>query len=166
LAAKKEQAMLDAISEVETLDILGPRIRFLTPLVDDPDAYCVISSVVPPNVVVPLHSHPERETFLIISGDLEAFNGSTWRTYGAGDVFDVPSWTKHAFRNASSKPVSVVLVTNASMGCFFRSAGRQAADVPPGPPTAEALEAFMTAAIRHGYWLGNPAENAEIGISL
>jgi len=125
-----------------------------------------MSSVVPPNVVVPLHSHPERETFVIISGDLEAFNGSVWRTYGAGDVFDVPSRTKHAFRNASSTPVSVVLVTNASMGCFFRSVGRQAADVPLGPPTAEALGGFMTAAIRHGSWLGTPAENAEVGISL
>jgi quercetin dioxygenase-like cupin family protein len=155
-----------APSKADTIDILGPQIRFLTSLVDDPDGYCVISSVVPPNVVVPLHSHPERETFLILSGALEAFDGAAWRTYGAGEVFDVPSGAKHAFRNTSAAPASVVLVTSASMGRFFGSIGRPAGDVPPGPPTAEAIEAFMTAANQHGYWLGSPAENAEIGISL
>ncbi len=158
--------MPDAASEVETLDLLGPRIRFLTPLVDDPDAYCVISSVVPPNVVVPLHSHPERETFLILSGALDAFDGLAWRTNRAGEVFDVPGGVKHAFRNTSAEPVSVVLVTKTSMGHFFRSVGRPAADVPAGPVAAEAIGAFVTAAIQHGYWLGSPAETAEIGISL
>jgi quercetin dioxygenase-like cupin family protein len=158
--------MSDALSKADTIDILGPQIRFLTPLVDDPDEYCVISSVVPPNVVVPLHSHPEREIFLILSGALDAFDGSAWRIYGTGEVFDVPSGAKHAFRNTSAAPVSVVLVTSASMGRFFRSVGRPASDVPPGPPTSEAISAFATAATQHGYWLGSPAENAEVGISL
>jgi hypothetical protein len=153
--------MLDALSKADTIDILGPQIRFMTPLVDDPDGYCVIFSVVPPNVVVPLHSHPERETFLILSGSLDAFDGSAWRTYGAGEVFDVSGGVKHAFRNTS-----VVLVTSASTGRFFRYVGRRAADVPPGPPAAEAIGAFTTAALQHGYWLGSPVENAEIGISL
>jgi uncharacterized RmlC-like cupin family protein len=121
---------------------------------------------VPPNVVVPLHSHPERETFLILSGALDVFDGSAWRTCRAGEVIDIPGGAKHAFRNTSAAPVSVVIVTNVSMGRFFRSVGRRAADVPPGPPPAEAVGAFMTAAIQHGYWLGSPAENAEIGISL
>jgi quercetin dioxygenase-like cupin family protein len=133
---------------------LGPQIRFLTPLVSDPDEYCVISAVVPPNVVVPLHSHPERETFLILSGALDAFDGLAWRTYRAGEVFDVPGGVKHAFRNTSAEPVSMVLVTKTSMGHFS------------GPAAAEAIGAFITAAIQHGYWLGSPAENAEIGISL
>ncbi|KLK89430.1 hypothetical protein AA309_31500 [Microvirga vignae] len=146
------------------MDILGPQIRFLTPLVDDPDGYCGTSSVVPPNVV-PLHSHPERETLLILSGALDAFDGSTWRTYGAGEVFDVPSGAKHALRNTSAAPMSIVLVTSASMGRFFRFVGRRVADLPPGPPTAEAMGTFTTAALQHGYWLGSPAENAEIGIS-
>jgi quercetin dioxygenase-like cupin family protein len=158
--------MSDARSNSDTLDILGPQIRFLTPLIDDPDGYCVISSVVPPSVVVPLHSHPERETFLILSGALDAFDGSAWRAYRAGEVFDIPGGVKHAFRNTSAAPVSVVIVTNVSMGRFFRTVGRRAADVPSGPPPAEAVGAFMTAAIQHGYWLGSPAENAEIGISL
>jgi quercetin dioxygenase-like cupin family protein len=162
----KGQAISDARSRSDTLDIYGPQIRFLTPLTDDPNGYCVISSVVPPNAVVPLHSHPERETFLILSGALEAFDGSGWRTCRAGEVIDVPGGAKHAFRNTSAAPVSLVLVTSASMGRFFCSVGRRAADVPPGPPTAEAIAAFATAAIQHGYWLGSPTENAEIGISL
>jgi quercetin dioxygenase-like cupin family protein len=158
--------MFDARSKSDTIDILGPQIRFLTPLVDDPDGYCVIFSVVPPNVVVPLHSHSERETFLILSGSLDAFDGAAWRTYDAGEVFDISGGAKHAFRNTSVAPASVVLVTSASMGRFFRSVGRRAADVPPGLPAAEAIGAFTTAALQHGYWLGSPVENAEIGISL
>jgi quercetin dioxygenase-like cupin family protein len=158
--------MSDPLSIADTIDILGPQIRFLTPLVSDPDEYCVISAVVPANVVVPLHSHPERETFLILSGALDAFNGSAWRTYRAGEVFDVLGGVKHAFRNTSAEPVSVVLVTKTSMGHFFRSVGRPGADGPAGPAAAEAIGAFVTAAIQHGYWLGSPAENAEIGISL
>jgi quercetin dioxygenase-like cupin family protein len=158
--------MSDSLSKADAIDILGPQIQFLTPLVEDPNGYCVISAVVPPNVVVPLHSHPERETFLILSGALDAFDGSAWRTYAAGEVFDVPSGVKHAFRNTSATPVSVALVTSASMGRFFRAVGRRTADVPPGPPTAAAIGAFTTAALQHGYWLGSPAENAEIGISL
>jgi quercetin dioxygenase-like cupin family protein len=138
--------MSDSLSVADSIDILGPQIRFLTPLVSDPDEYCVISAVVPPNVIVPLHSHPERETFLILSGALDAFDGSAWRTYRAGEVFDVTGGAKHAFRNTSAEPVSVVLVTKTSMGHFFRSVGRPAADGPAGP--------------------AGPAENAEIGISL
>jgi quercetin dioxygenase-like cupin family protein len=115
--------MSDSLSIANTIDILGPQIQFLTPLVSDPDEYCVISAVVPPNVVVPLHSHPERETFLILSGALDAFDGLAWRTYRAGEVFDVPGGVKHAFRNTSAEPVSMVLVTKTSMGHFFRSGG-------------------------------------------
>ncbi len=158
--------MSDALGESDIIDILGPQIRFLAPLVDDPNGYCVLSSVVPPHVVVPLHSHPERETFLILSGALEAFDGAEWRIYRENDVFDVPSGAKHAFRNTSTEPVSLVLVTSASMGRFFRSVGRRTADGPPGPPTDESVEVFVAAALRHGYWLGSPAENAEIGVSL
>ncbi len=158
--------MPNATNTADTIDILGPQIRFLTPLLDDPDAYCVISAVVPPNVVVPLHSHRERETFLILSGKLEAFAESGWRTYSAGELFDVPSGARHALRNTSGAAVSLALITTASMGRFFRSVGLPAADFPPGPPALKAIQEFTAASIRHGYWLASPSENADIGIAF
>ena len=47
----------------EILDVLGPRIQFLTALSDNDQDYCLIRGIVPAGVVVPLHSHHERETF-------------------------------------------------------------------------------------------------------
>ncbi|MFJ3465859.1 hypothetical protein [Achromobacter spanius] len=55
-----------------TLDILGSRIGFVTEFTGNPNAYCLINVVVPPGMMVPLHSHGERETLLILWGELEA----------------------------------------------------------------------------------------------
>jgi hypothetical protein len=68
----------------EILDVLGPRIQFLTALSDDDGAYCLIRGVVPAGVVVPLHSHPERDILCswrrgrgILGGSLE--QAGRWR---------------------------------------------------------------------------------------
>jgi hypothetical protein len=43
--------MSDAGFKADPVEILEPLVRILTPLFDDPDGYCVISSIVPLNVV-------------------------------------------------------------------------------------------------------------------
>jgi mannose-6-phosphate isomerase-like protein (cupin superfamily) len=68
----------------EALDGLGPRIRFLTALSDNDADYCLVAGAVPAGVVVPVHSHPERETFCILEGELQALRDSRWITLGAG----------------------------------------------------------------------------------
>ena len=73
----------------EILDVLGPRIQFLTALSDDNGAYCLIRGGVPAGVVVPLHSHPERETFYVLGGEIEGFWEARWSKLGVGDVCDV-----------------------------------------------------------------------------
>lgn len=54
----------------EVLDVLGPRLQHLTKLSDDQD-YCLMKGEVGPGVFVPLHSHGDRETFFILSGELK-----------------------------------------------------------------------------------------------
>ena len=86
----------------EILDVLGPRIQFLTALSDNDNDYCLIKGSVPPGVVVPLHSHPERETFYVLEGEVEGLWKDRWITLGVGDPFDVPGGLKHGWRNLSN----------------------------------------------------------------
>jgi quercetin dioxygenase-like cupin family protein len=109
--------------DVEVFDMLGPTFRYVTPLSDADGGYCVLKGTVPPGVVVPIHSHAARETFYILAGELEALKGDRWQTFGAGDVFDVPGGTKHAFRNVSAESVSVLIVTTHGHGPVLPAGG-------------------------------------------
>jgi quercetin dioxygenase-like cupin family protein len=150
----------------QTLDVLGPKIQHLTALSDADDGYCLIRSIFPAGVVVPIHSHADRETFYILEGELQGLREDRWRTLAGGDVFDVPGNVKHGWRNLSGAPVSLLFVTTMRMGRFFRDIGRPAATVPPGPPNPADLERFFEIAHRYGYWLGGPEDNAAVGLSL
>ena len=56
---------------VLAIDVLGPVVEYLTaPGAVDAEP-CVMRGTIPPGVVVPMHSHPDPETFLPLSGELE-----------------------------------------------------------------------------------------------
>jgi quercetin dioxygenase-like cupin family protein len=150
----------------ETLDLFGPSIQFLTPLSDRDDSYCLIKGTVPAGVVVPIHSHAERETFYVIEGEVEGFWKDRWITLCAGGVFDVPGGLKHGWRNLSDAPASVIFVVPMRLGRFLREIGRPLATVEPGGPKPEDLHRFVEIAHAYGYWLGSPADNAAIGMPL
>ena len=152
--------------DAEVFDMLGPTFHYVTPLSDADGGYCVLKGTVPRGVVVPIHSHADRETFYILAGALEALKGDRWQTFGAGDVFDVPGGTKHAFRNVSAESVSILIVTTIAMGRFFQRVGRPIANVSPGPPSKEVLQWFAQASLAEGHWLGNAADNAAVGVTL
>ena len=48
---------------------IRPKNRILTDTLRDDD-YCVSIATMPPGVVVPLHSHADRETFFVLSGEM------------------------------------------------------------------------------------------------
>jgi quercetin dioxygenase-like cupin family protein len=144
---------------VETLDVLGPTIQYLTPPDGDDGHPCVMRGTIPPGVVVPLHSHADPETFVMRSGRVEGLavsaEGFEWIPVGPGDVFHVPGDAKHAWRNPSREPAEMIIVTTAKLGRFLgevASAG--------GP------ERFLATAERYGYWNATPQENAEVGLQL
>jgi quercetin dioxygenase-like cupin family protein len=150
----------------EILDVLGPRIQFLTGLSDADDEFCLIRGTAPAGVVVPVHSHPERETFYVLAGEIQGLWKDRWITLIAGDVFDVPGGIKHAWRNVSDAPASLLVVTTMRLGRFLRDIGRPVEIVPPGPPKPADLQRFFEIARAYGYWLGSPADNAAVGISF
>jgi quercetin dioxygenase-like cupin family protein len=154
---------------IEVIDVLGPTIKFLSSDEGEHDP-CVMRSVVPPGVTVPLHSHPEPETFILVAGRIEGLKETAgnfeWVVIGRGDVFHVPGGVKHAFRNQSNEPADIVIAAPRSIGRFFREIGTPLAPdaPPPGPPSANMILHFMETSKRYGHWIATPEENARIGI--
>lgn len=135
------------------------------------DEVCFIRGTMLQGAVVPLHSHSEWEFFYVLEGSIEIFQSKEgmngWRTVGAGAAAAVPSNIKHAARNASSRPASVVLVTTSKLSTFFGEVSQPFdPERRPSPPTPEEMETFVATATRYGYWMASPEENAAIGIGL
>jgi quercetin dioxygenase-like cupin family protein len=153
------------------LDLLGPVVEFLVPP-DEPGVdYCVMKGEIPPGVCVPLHTHPDAETFTVLSGTIQLLsqhaNGFRWLDVRTGEFIHVPGNAKHAFRNASTEPAVQLIITTPKIGRFFIEIGRPVSPgVPAPPPTPELLEHFDRVAGRYGYWNASPEENAELGITF
>ena len=110
---------------VAGVDVMGPIIEFLTLHEEGDGAPCTMRGTIPPGVVVPLHSHPDPETYVGLSGEAEALAGSVAEpgriVIRPGDVFHVPGGARHAFRNR----------TDASAVMLVISPGSSATSAPP-----------------------------------
>lgn len=142
---------------------MRPTNRVLTDTSRSDDDYCVSIGTMPPGVVVPLHSHADRETFYVLSGEMQGYDGNVgvWRTLRAGEVFDVADGLPHAWRNASNAEASMLFVTTNRMARFLREASNLKLG---GIPDDEA-RAFGDLVARYGYWCAGPEENAAIGLA-
>jgi quercetin dioxygenase-like cupin family protein len=132
---------------------------------------CLIRVTMPPGAVVPLHSHPDVELFYILEGSLEAFQSRDgtprWTTVGAGDVVTIPGNIKHALRNSSPFPATLVCVTTSRLYQFLHEVTKPLdPDQPATPPTPDEIQEIARADARYGYWVGSPEENRAIGLSI
>jgi quercetin dioxygenase-like cupin family protein len=153
------------------LDVLGPTVEFLTPTDDGSSVFCVMKGTLPPGVFVPLHSHPDVESFFVLSGSVQVFVQSAdrlgWVDVAAGEFVHVPGGVRHAFRNMSDKPVVQLITTTSQLGRFFQEIARPLTPgAPPRPPTPDELQHLARVAARYKHWLGTPAENAAIGLPV
>jgi quercetin dioxygenase-like cupin family protein len=134
-----------------TLDLLGATVEFIVPPSDGEP--CIMRGAIPPGGIVPLHSHADPETFLMLDGELEGFLDGGWSRLEPGDVFHVPGGKAHAWRNRSGRAATTLMVSTATLGRFFREVdGREPED-------------FLAIADRYGYWNATPEENAAIGVN-
>ena len=159
------------LRDIELLEVIGPTIQVLTPLDVEGEAPCLMRGTIPPGVCVPLHSHRDPETFLVVSGAVEGLQsagGLRWTRIKAGDIFHVPGDVPHAFRNPRGEPAVMLLTSTARMGRFFCEVGVPIAPASSAlwPPSAERVRHFMETAARYGYWNATPEENARIGLAL
>jgi quercetin dioxygenase-like cupin family protein len=67
-----------------------------------------------------MHSHADRETFYVISGNLDFFRGDRWETLNPEDVIDAQDVVRHAWRNSSGTAASMLCVTTMRMARFLR----------------------------------------------
>jgi quercetin dioxygenase-like cupin family protein len=141
---------------------LRPGNRYLTEVTDGDADYCVMLCTLPRGVVVPMHSHADRETFYVMSGNPEAFRGDHWEMLSPGDTFDAQDGIRHAWRNPSETSVSMLCVTTMRMARFLRDI---AVDDGAADPQAGA-QRFLKLAQEHGYWLASGEENAAIGLDI
>ena len=120
----------------EFVDVFGPTVEFLTP--PEEGAYCVLKGTIPPGMSVPLHSHPEPESFFVVSGKgkvlTERDGRLKWVDVKPGDFIHIPGGAKHAHRNTSSEPLVELATTNTTLGQFFLEVGRPSRPGHPLPP--------------------------------
>jgi quercetin dioxygenase-like cupin family protein len=135
------------------------------------DPICLIRGNLPPGVSVPLHSHADLELFYVLEGSMEIFQvkegAEGWTSVGAGAVITVRGNVKHALRNNSSRPVTIMLVTTSKMYEFFSEISKPMdANQRPASLTPDEMEAFLGTVAKYGYWMASPEENAAIGLRL
>jgi len=138
----------------ETVEVLGLSVQYLTAPDGHDEGPCVMRGTIPAGGVVPLHSHADPETFLMVSGSVEGLVDADlgrWLRIGPGDVFHVPGDARHAWRNLGRDPAVMIVVSTNRMGRFLRE-------------LASAPEEFLETSERYGYWNATPEENAEIGV--
>jgi quercetin dioxygenase-like cupin family protein len=146
-------------TSAETIDVLGPTVQLLTSPDDGDAAPLVMRGTLPSGATVPLHSHPDPETALAISGEaeglVETIDGFEWVAIAPGDIFHIPGGARHAFRNRGGEPAVQIHLTTGRLGRFFREAGRPVAPGTEdgGLPTREAIEHFLQIAERYGHWI-------------
>jgi quercetin dioxygenase-like cupin family protein len=90
------------------LDVLGPTVEFLVLPSECAGGYCVIRGTIPQGVSVPIHSHPDDESFFLFSGFVQAREQHEdkfeWINMEAGDFRHVPQGVKRAWKNQSNDP--------------------------------------------------------------
>lgn len=156
---------MSSVNDYETLDVLGLRIDFLSSLEIDEGEFTLIAETADPGVIIPLHSHPDRQLFSITEGVLEVFVADQWLALGAGDSMDIRDGIPHALRNTSGIPVRLLIVTTVRLGRFLRETGRPTAATVV-PPSRSDVDRLLSTSTRYGYWFGSPEDNAAISLSL
>jgi quercetin dioxygenase-like cupin family protein len=139
----------------------GTRMEVLSPSRED--AYSVMRGTIPPGVNVPLHSHSDAESFYVLAGEGEVLVqtavGLEWRILRQGEFIHIHGGTRHAWRNRSCEPLSMLIICAARLGRALQEMAQVDA-------TPAAIQRLTEISERYGYWLGSPEENASVGIVL
>ena len=157
------------IERAKVLDVGGPSIRHVAGGEGEPQ---LLHGVIGAGMFVPLHAHPDPETFVMLSGTLEGVivgdGHPDWAPVGIGQAFSVPGGARHAWRNDSDEPAVSLILTTSTLARFFAEIGTpvHGPEDTQWPPSAELLQRLLAASARYGYWNGSPDDNAAIGLSV
>jgi quercetin dioxygenase-like cupin family protein len=166
-----KQSNANTTSRDQAFNLFGVLLNFLVTPDETGREISLFKGALAPGVVIPLHSHAEPEVLYVLEGCLEVYRESGlsqgWSTTQPGGVLPIPGKMKHALRNTSSTPTTVILVTQKELYNFFRSVAKPfEAGQMPAPPSPEHMQQLFAAATKYHYWMGSPEENEAIGISF
>ena len=158
-------------TEIPTFNVLGLHMQFLTVPDQIKDDISIMRAVIPPGAAIPLHSHADPEIFYLLNGSLEIYQAidgpGKWAAVTPDEIVSIAGGTKHAIRNSSNEPVTVLIVTKQELYLFVREMARPlSSDQRIGPPTPEEMRQLFAAANKFGYQMATQEENAAIGLFL
>ena len=123
-----KQSNANTTSGDQAFNLFGVLLNFLVTPDETGREISLFKGALAPGVVIPLHSHAEPEVFYVLEGSLEVYRESGqsqgWSTTQPGGVLAIPGKVKHALRNISSTPTTVILVTQHELYNFFRSVAK------------------------------------------
>jgi quercetin dioxygenase-like cupin family protein len=129
-------------------EILGASVEFLVGPHPGDESPCILKGTIPSGVLIPMHSHDVIEIFFVLAGNIEvlveAGGKMQWVEAGVGDLIEIPSNARHAFRNRSQNPVLNLLFTTSKHGRYLQEIGRRlACGESVRPPAPDEIIAFF-----------------------
>ncbi|MGA2582289.1 MAG: cupin domain-containing protein [Tepidisphaeraceae bacterium] len=113
---------------------------------DTAGRYTLIDMHIPPGGGPPPHRHDFEESFVILTGEIEATFRGKKKIVKAGETLHIPANAPHQFQNKTNKPVRLLCICSpAGQEEFFLAVGVPVASrtTPPPKPTATAMAMFI-----------------------
>ncbi len=120
--------MKDTILGPDAIEWLGVRYKTILRTDETGGAMAIVDTVAPPRSGPPRHvHHAEDETFVVLSGEIEAWLDGKSLTLGPGESAMIPRGAEHTFRVIGDQPCrKLVILTPGGFEGFFAdmAAGR------------------------------------------
>ncbi len=139
--------------EPELVVVLGTSNRILLRRDQTDGSISAVEITVPPGAGSPLHTNTrEALTWCIVDGTLTFQRDDGPVEVGAGQSIFMPKGDTHAFANQTERPAKALLVCTPGgfEGFLVELGARLPAEVPPGPPPQEVLQAIAEIGDRYG----------------
>jgi quercetin dioxygenase-like cupin family protein len=133
-------------STLPHIGLVGDTYTILLTGKDTAGRYTLIDMHIPPGGGPPPHRHDFEESFVILTGEIEATFRGKKKIVKAGETLHIPANAPHQFQNKTNKPVRLLCICSpAGQEEFFLAVGVPVASrtTPPPKPTATAMAMFI-----------------------
>lgn len=116
---------------------------------DTAGKFCLIDMHIPPGGGPPPHRHDFEESFILLSGEMQATFRGAKTTVKAGETVHIPANAPHQFHNVSQEAVRLLCIcAPAGQEEFFAEVGVPVATRTTAPPRLNEIEvaAFLAKA--------------------
>ncbi len=135
----------DSDPNLPHIGLVGDTYTVLLSGNDTNGRYCLIDMYIPPGGGPPPHRHDFEESFILLTGEIEATFRGQKSVVKAGETLHIPADAPHAFTNASDQAVRLLcLCAPAGQEDFFAQIGVPvAARTTPPPEQDKEAQAAM-----------------------